>query len=309
MTVTGIIAGTVSATSVTPAEAEVLFDSVFSQYGLTLSGTVISGTPNTAMGAFSYRYGNTLADVAELQVQLADGDGSILAPAYIYINEVPARTSYPELYLQTGTGIRHWMLGSCDESSADVVVYLGNVTSDYFNHVHGTSLSNVGTRLQNSTAASVTLAIPELGFNTTISSINLTNDPINYNSSSNPRDWTGFGKRIFNVTGMQAGRRYAATISTNCAAANDITLGTVQSVDFQLTCLNPNDTTVAHGGCDQVYDLWQDGDEIVENYDVLQNQADWYEGAQNIVKNGARLYCNPDDFIYGSATPLIQPIP
>lgn len=162
---------------------------------------------------------------------------------------------FPELQGLTGNGIRKAMQGRRTDTTACVEVLLGNVSDVYYNNIHGTSVVNGHTLLQNQTNCSITLQCPSAPVVSerlqVISGINILNDPLvqvdgGGNFLQDPNDWSGAGKRIIEYTGL-SDREYTVYVSTDLVASHGN--GACKQVAINIRPKRQSGVTFINVGC------------------------------------------------------------
>lgn len=167
----------------------------------------------------------------------------------------------PELKGKTGTGIRRVMQWRRTETTASVFVFLGNVTSTYYNTIHKTALTGVGEMLDatNINSASITFHCedaPVVAERTqTITGINLEDDLLSMtanasfsNDADDPIDWVGLAARKFKLTQLDD-RPYRCWVETNAVDTHGD--GKCKRVSFTLRPKSSKRFRALNLGCTQ----------------------------------------------------------
>lgn len=203
----------------------------------------------------------------------------------------------PELQGKTGNGIRKLAQGRRTATEAWIEVWTGNVTDEYYNQVHGTSISNGHTLISaNKANYSITVEAPGVPVvserSQTISGINFTNDPVVFDNggsfNNDPIEWFGLGIRKFKFTQLED-RWYDAYVSTTLVSAHGN--GACKYAHIRFRPKDENRVRIVNLGCaDDYVGLYGDEDE-----------GRWpYEATKEIIKRGVDYVVSGDDFTYAS---------
>lgn len=196
---------------------------------------------------------------------------------------------------KVGTGVRAAWVGEKTTTSFAVYVLVRNMSSQAYNAIHDTSLNNVGTHLINTTNATIGCKNITTGVDVPVTGVDLTNDPL-VHSDPDSRNWYGLRIRRFNFTGLKEGTNYTVEPYTNTVTANNPSIGTLKSFQFEVRTLSSSVISGMHYGCDKF--RWASESEPNGMYLGFGDKPSWFDCADVQHDLNVDICVSQDDMMY-----------